>query len=201
MKIPINLASQPFRRDRAMLVASMAVSLLLVGTLGVLISLAMTDRAQLADVRAQVNRIKSQLQAAMQQQQSLDAVLRQPQNAEVLERSVFLNTLLYRKAVSWTRILADLEKTMPAKVKVLNIRPYVAGKDPTGKSLLTLDMMVGTESPEAVIDLYKALEGSELFGAVNPQSVVPPSQAEPLYRYRFTVNYAQKLYFSRKAAG
>ena len=34
MKIPINLASQPFRRDRAMLVASIAVSLLLAGTLG-----------------------------------------------------------------------------------------------------------------------------------------------------------------------
>ena len=30
MKIPINLASQPFRRDRAMLVASFAVCALLV---------------------------------------------------------------------------------------------------------------------------------------------------------------------------
>jgi len=188
MKLPINLASQPFRPDRALLVASGAVSLLLVGTLAWLISLAMTDRAQLADLRAQVSRIKSQLQVATQQQQSLDGVLRQPQNAEVLERSVFLNTLLYRKGISWTKILADLEKTMPAKVRVLNIRPYV-----TGKSQVTLDMLVGAESAEPVIDLYKALERSELFGAVTPQSVLPPSQSEPLYRYRFTVNYAQKL--------
>ena len=30
MKIPINLASQPFRRDRAMIVASLVVCLLLV---------------------------------------------------------------------------------------------------------------------------------------------------------------------------
>ena len=193
MKIPINLASQPFRRDRAMLVASVAVSLLLVGTLGVLISLAMTDREQLKGLRADISHIKSQLRAASQQQQGLDGVLRQPQNAEVLERSVFLNTLLYRKAISWTKILADLEKTMPAKVKVLNIRPYVTGKDATGKSLVTLDMLVGSESPTPVIDLYKALEGSELFGAVNPVSMVPPTQSEPLYRYRFTVNYAQKL--------
>jgi type IV pilus assembly protein PilN len=159
----------------------------------VLISLAMTDREQLKDLRADVSHIKSQLQAAGQQQQGLDGVLRQPQNAEVLERSVFLNTLLYRKAISWTKILADLEKTMPAKVKVLNIRPYVIGKDATGKSLVTLDMLVGSESPTPVIDLYKALEGSELFGAVNPVSMVPPTQSEPLYRYRFTVNYAQKL--------
>jgi hypothetical protein len=188
MKIPINIASQPFRRDRALLVASAAVSLLLVATLGALISVAMTDRAQLADLRAEVSRIKSQLQVASRQQQSLDGVLRQPQNAEVLERSVFLNTLLYRKAISWTKILADLEKTMPPKVKVLNIKPSVIGK-----SQVTLDMLVGAESAEPVIDLYKALERSELFGAVTPLSMLPPSQSEPLYRYRFTVNYAQKL--------
>ena len=33
MKIPINLASEPFRRDRAMLVASAAVGILLVASL------------------------------------------------------------------------------------------------------------------------------------------------------------------------
>ena len=51
MKISINLASQPFRRDRAMLVASIAVAVLLVGSLGALILLARADNAQLADVR------------------------------------------------------------------------------------------------------------------------------------------------------
>jgi Tfp pilus assembly protein PilN len=188
MKIPINLASQPFRRDRAMLVASVAVSLLLVGTLGALISLAMTDRAQLADLRHDVSQIRTQLRSETEQQQGLDNVLRRPENAVVLETSVFINTLLYRKGISWTRILADLEKTMPAKVKVLTIRPYVSGKNQ-----VTLDMLVGAESAEPVIDLYKAMENSPLFGAVSQQSYLPPSQAEPLHRYRFTVNYAQKL--------
>ena len=42
-----------------------------------------------------------------------DAILRQPENAEVLERSLFLNALLYRKGISWTRIFADLEKSFP----------------------------------------------------------------------------------------
>jgi len=39
MKIPINLASEPFRRDRAMLVASAAVAVLLMASLGVLFAL------------------------------------------------------------------------------------------------------------------------------------------------------------------
>jgi type IV pilus assembly protein PilN len=188
MKIPINLASQPFRSDRAMLVASVAVSLLLVGSLTGLISLAMTDRAQLADLRHEVSRIKVQLRGETDRQQGVDIVLRKPENAVVLETSVFINTLLYRKGISWTRILADLEKAMPARVKVLNIRPYISGKNQ-----VTLDMLVGAESAEPVIDLYKSMENSPLFGAVTQQSYLPPSQAEPLHRYRFMVNYAQKL--------
>jgi hypothetical protein len=54
-------------------------------------------------------------------------------------------------------------------------------------------MLVGAESAEPVIGLYKAMENSPLFGAVTQQSYLPPSQAEPLHRYRFMVNYAQKL--------
>ena len=188
MKIPINLASQPFRRDRAMLVASAAVCLLLVGSLAALITLAMADNAQLADIRKDVGQLRAQIAAASKQQSGFDSVIRKPENAEVLERSVFLNTLLYRKGISWTRILADLEKTMPPNVKMLNIQPYV-----TGKNQITLNLQVGSEGPEPVIAFYKALEGSPLFGGVSQNVYQPPSQAEPLYRYRFTVNYAQKL--------
>src|SRR4051794_11688275 len=127
MKIPINLASQPFRRDRALLVASVAVCVLLVFSLGALIVLAMTDNSQLADLRKDVSRLRAQIASTARQQAEFDAIIRKPENAEVLERSVFLNTLLYRKGISWTRILADLEKNMPPTVKMLNIQPYVTG--------------------------------------------------------------------------
>ena len=41
-----------------------------------------------------VARLNRQIRAATAEQAQLDAVLRKPENAEVLERSVFLNTLL-----------------------------------------------------------------------------------------------------------
>ena len=63
MKIAINLASQPFRRDRAMIVASTLVCLLLVVSLGVLIHLANEDNRQLADLRHEVAGLKKQVQA------------------------------------------------------------------------------------------------------------------------------------------
>jgi len=188
MKIPINLASQPFRRDRPMVVGSVIVGLLLVATLGTLISLALTDRSQLADTWRSIDQLNRQIRRVTAEQAALDAVLRQPDNAEVLERSVFLNALLYRKGISWTRIFADLEKTIPHNVRIISIRPFV-----NAQNQITLDMNVGSETPEPVIDLLKALESSPLFGAAYLHSSLPPSQTEPLYRYRVSVNYAQKL--------
>jgi len=188
MKIPINLASEPFRKDRAMLAASLAAGVLLVATLAALVMLANADNAQLADLRKEVTQLHAEISAAGKQQANFEAVVRKPENAQVLELSVFLNTLLSRKGISWTRILADLEKTMPANVKMLNIQPYV-----TGRNQLILSLQVGSEGPEPVILFYKKLESSDLFGGVTQNIYQPPSQAEPLYRYRFTVNYAQKL--------
>ena len=71
---------------------------------------------------------------------------------------------------------------------MLNIQPYV-----TGRNQIVLSLQVGSESAEPVIQFYKALESSDLFGGVSQNIYQPPSQTEPLYRYRFTVNYAQKL--------
>jgi Tfp pilus assembly protein PilN len=188
MKIPINLASQPFRRDRAMLVASVVVGILLVASLAALITLANADSVQLADVRKEVTQLRAQIAAASKQQADFEAVIRKPDNAQVLELSVFLNTLLSRKAISWTRIFADLEKTMPVNVKVLNIQPYV-----TGRNQVVLSLQVGSDSDLPVNKFYETLENSDLFGGVLQSIYQPPTQAEPLYRYRFTVNYAQKL--------
>ena len=188
MKIPINLASQPFRRARAVLVASIAVCVVLMAALGALISLGLADRAQLADVRHEVDLLNRQVRSVQSDQARLDAVLRRPENAEVLERSLFLNTLLLRKGVSWTRIFGDLEKIVPYNVRIIQVHPSIDGQDQ-----VTLDMTVGAESPQPFIELLKALEESPLFGSVFDHSSLPPTQAEPLYRYHVSVNYAQKL--------
>jgi len=114
-------------------------------------ALIVADRGLLADVRSDVDGLNRQIRAATAEQGRLDAVLRKPENAEVLERSVFLNALLYRKGISWTRIFADLEKTVPYNVKVLAIRPSV-----NSQNQVMLDMTVGADSPEPVIQLYRA---------------------------------------------
>lgn len=188
MRMPLNLAREPFRRDRAVLVGSSAVALLLAGTLALLISLAVTERSQTRDTSAMLASTNRQLSAVQTEQAKLDKALRQPGNEIVLDRSVLLNTLIRRKAISWTKIFSDIDSVRPANVRVLSIRPTInAGGG------LFLDMQVAADSPPPVIEFISKLEGSDVFGSVASNGFTPPSQTNPFWRYQLTVNYAQKL--------
>lgn len=187
MKIPINLASQPFRRDRAMFVASVAVCVLLLVTLGALVSLALADRSQMADVRADIGRLNTAIRNTSSEQARLDGILRKPENAVVLERSVFINTLLTRKGISWTRIFADLEKVLPYNARVLQIHPTV-----DARNQVSLDMQVGAESPVPVIEMIKNMAAAP-FANPDVKLQQAPTQSDPLWKYRVSVEYAQKL--------
>ncbi|HUB80143.1 MAG TPA: hypothetical protein VMB03_15160 [Bryobacteraceae bacterium] len=188
MKIAINLASQPFRRDRAMIVASTLVCLLLVASLGVLIHLANEDNRQLADVRHEVAALKKQVQGVNDQQAKLNMVIHEPRNETVLERSVFINSLLLRKGISWNRIFTDLEKTIPYNVKLTRIRPSV---DDQGR--VTLDMTLASDTAVTMMGALQAFADNSLFGPVDPKGTIPPTQTEPLFRFALVVPYAQKL--------
>lgn len=189
VRIPINLASDPFRRDRPLLVATgLGAALLAVVLVGLLYLIA-ADRSRLGDTRARVSRLNQELAAISAEQARLDATLHQPANASVLERSLLLNTLVERKSVSWTKIFADLEAVLPANVRLIQVRlPQI-----NSRNQVLLDMVVGSQNPEPVITFLKQLQASPRFGPATVHNSAPPTDNEPLYRYRVSVNYAQKL--------
>lgn len=188
MKLPVNLASEPFRRDRAMIVASSAVAMVLAVMLVFLVWLAIGERARSGEARRTIAGMEQQLQQISREEDRLQEVLRRPENAEVLDRSVFLNTLLTRKGVSWTKIFSDLEQVTPHNVRLISVRPQISGRNE-----LMLDMWVGSQATDPVVNFIVKLEESPVFGATTVHNSLPPSQNEPLFRYRVSVNYAQKL--------
>jgi Tfp pilus assembly protein PilN len=188
VRIPVNLAREPFRRDRPMLIGSAFAALLLVITLVVLLSLSSAERREARDTGAMLARVNRQLNSLQKEQAKLDAAMRLPGNEVVLDRSVLLNTLIRRKAISWTKIFADLDTVCPPTVRVLAIRPSV-----NAQGGLFLDMQVAADTPEPVIGFIAKLEGSDVFGSTAVSGFVPPSQTNPFYRYQLSVNYAQKL--------
>jgi len=186
--VPINLASEPFRRDRPVILLGLAGGALLMALLAFQVSMAWLEHESAAETRLAVERTRRQVQTLAAEQARLEAVLRHPDNAAVLDYSVFYNTLIRRKAISWTRIFADLDEVIPHNVRLVSIRPQVSQNNQ-----IQLDMLVAAASPEPVIELLMKLEGSPLFGSTAVASWLPPSQAEPLFRYRVTANYAPTL--------
>jgi len=132
--------------------------------------------------------LDNQIATVGKEQAALESKIRMPGNDVVLDRSILINTLIGRKAISWTHIFSDLETVVPWNVRILTIRPQVNAKDQ-----LFLDMTVAADSPEQVIGFIVKLEGSDVFGSTAVSGITPPTQNDPFYRYRLSVNYAQKL--------
>ena len=189
IRIPINLASEPFRRDRPILVASVAVAALLALLLATQLFSIYSDRREAASTMRVIRGLQTQTRSIDAEQAKYNSTLRRPENAEVLERSLFLNTLIERKSISWTKIFADLEKVMPEKVRLVSVRlPQI-----NSRNQVLLDMLVGAADATPVLDLLRKLDSAPQFGPATVQNSMPPSQTEPLYRYHVSVSYAQKL--------
>ena len=188
MRLPLNLAREPMRRHRPMLIASAAVAVLLSLSLAALISLAITDQHSVEDSRKVLAQVQRQMNKLNAEQAQVDKQIRLPENASVLDRSVLFNALIRRKGISWTRIFSDLETVLPYNVRIVSIRPQLNGRDE-----LSLDMVVAAEAPEPVIDFVAKLEGSDVFGNVTQTAQTPPTQNDPYFRFRLTVTYDQKL--------
>lgn len=188
MRLPINLSREPFRRDRPILIASGFTGLLLLGTLAVLITISLNERAQAQQAQLDLARTQRQLQSVRREQAALDTQMRKPENEIVLDRSILINTIIRRKAISWTRIFSDLGTVLPHNVRIAVIRPQVNSKDE-----LLLDMTVESDAPEAVIQFIAKLEGSDIFGSTEVSAITAPTQNDPFFHYRVSVNYAQKL--------
>jgi len=188
MRVHLNLATHPFGRDRLIYIGSSLLAVVLLAGAVVMVTLFTRSYRRSPDLDRRIETYRRQLGSLAQRQAQLDGVLRKPENSVVLERSLFLNDLLFRKGVSWTRTFADLEGLMPPRVRLVSIRPQI-----NADNEVSLDMQVGTETREAFIEFLKGLEGSEQFRAPVLHGDAPPTDNQPLFRFRLTVLYDQKL--------
>src|ERR1700730_6731085 len=92
------------------------------------------DHASIAHYRAEI------AQRDLKREQA-EELLNRPENRSTRDQSQFLNQLIERKALSWTHVLEDLEKVMPARVHLVSIRPEI-----DDETQLRLKMVVGGDS-------------------------------------------------------
>jgi Tfp pilus assembly protein PilN len=157
MRVSVNLATRPFVELRPFF-----LRLRLVMAALVLAGLALAITAHVLAVKAtrqqaEVDRLRDRTIAAQQGKLRTEQRLRQPQNAVILDRAHFLNTVFLRKSFSWTAVMMDLENVLPAGVQVTSIEPAV-----TADGQVIIRLRVAGERDRAV-QLVRNLERSRRF--------------------------------------
>ncbi len=188
MRINTNLASEPFARKRPVLVVAGIFGLLLLVSFALLVYLNVSNRWEARETRARIASLQAELDDIQRRRAGHEAVFRDPRYAESLEQTVFINSLITRKGISWTRLFDDLGTVLPYNVRLVRVRPQVN----PGNAVL-LDMDVASPSGEPVVQMLRRMEGSPLFGPTEIHTTLAPTEGEPNYRYRISVNYSQKL--------
>jgi len=176
MRININLATHPYEAARVyarrMTWVVAGLALLTV----VLVGYILHQRAQTRDVDRQLATARQELVALDIEKAQAVAILNQPQNRDVAEQSQFLNNLFARKALSWTRVFADMEKMMPPNIHVVSMKPEF-NRD----NQLVLHVLVATSERDKAVELVKRMEKSPHFRApqVDAENVLGEATAGP----------------------
>jgi type IV pilus assembly protein PilN len=158
MQIEINLATQPYE-DSSRFWAYWGTGLALLGlATALLVFLAGTSFMNASKDRAQMSKLRTEIAAYDQDKGRAEAILNQPQNRALRDRSRFLNELFQRKAFSWTRVFEDLERVMPARLHVVSIHPGMSADNN-----LEIKLVVAGDSREQALDLVRKMEGSRRF--------------------------------------
>jgi type IV pilus assembly protein PilN len=157
MRISVNLANRPFVELRPLFarlrLAMVVLTLLAVGLWFALSSL----QAKAKVAQAKMDSLKAETQQYQHERQVNEARMHQPQNMGVLERSQYLNAVFAWKSFSWTAVMMDLEKVLPAGVQVTSIEPNIA-KD----GEVNIRLRVSGDRDRAV-QLVRNLETSQRF--------------------------------------
>jgi type IV pilus assembly protein PilN len=170
MKARLNLSTKPLQTHRRFLAIS--------GVLGVIAGLfflglgwhVYSIRSADAALREKADAIRLEMISLEQQRRDLEQFFELPENARLHERSAFLNTLIDEQSLNWTRMFMDLEKILPAGVRVVSIQPKHE------KDRVEVKLMISAMSEEAKLKFMHALEQSRSFSQVQ---LLTEKTAEP----------------------
>ena len=157
MRVTVNLATKPFVELRPLFarLRLVAIGLALLAVIFYFALHALKVKARAAET--QMNALKSKTLQYQQERQRNEVRMHQPQNMAILERSQFLNALFARKSFSWTAVMMDLERVLPAGVQVTSIEPATAK---TGEVSIRLRV---SGDRERAVELVRNLEHSKHF--------------------------------------
>lgn len=170
MKARLNLATAPLESNRRFALGASAVALLAIVALVGLSWHVLTVYRSDKEARARQAVIERDIATLQTQRQSLAAYFNQPETVQQRDRAASLNGLIHQRAFPWIKIFMDLERTLPAGVRVVSVEPKMEGDD------VQLKLVVGAATDEGKLDFLKKLETAPEFSHIQLLQEDRPAQ-------------------------
>lgn len=160
MNVNLNLASRPF--NNRILPWILTVAILFVSLIGLFIVVQLTTslRKQTALAETEVIKLKQEEQELLVKADELKKSFTTEQQQSLKAA----HQLIDRKNFSWSRLLSDLEGSLPNDVRVTRISVRDVGNEGS-QTIADLDLVVFSKSSEIVIDMIKSINKEGVFYA------------------------------------
>jgi Tfp pilus assembly protein PilN len=189
----LNLASRPF--SNRILPWALTAIILFVSLIGLIfvIRLSTNARNEAGVLEAEINQLKQREHAALEAARKLQQEL----TADQKQALPAAHSLVDRKAFSWSRLLADLEGSLPDKVKVTRISVREVNRQ-ADQTVAQLDLAVFSQDPAVVNAMISSMHDEGVFQAeIRNQSLSKGrgetgTEYELFVIYRAASNYASE---------
>ena len=158
MRFDLNLATHPYEDSRRFYLQWIPLLALLVALAGGSSWYAYSEYAEYRQQNRELDELNTKIAELEKVKAEATQTLDRPDNSGTRDQAAFLNYLIRQKAFSWTQVLADLEKIMPAQVKVSSIKPTL-----TSDGRLEFTLVVNTRKRDNGIELVRRMESSPRF--------------------------------------
>ena len=194
MNNSLNLASKPF--SNRILPWALTAVILFVSLIGLVLVVRLTTNAtKEGDVaQAEINQLKQReqtlLDAAKRVQNSFT-----PQQQEALPAA---HALIDRKGFSWSRLLADLESSLPDNVRVSRIAVREVTRQ-GNQTIAQLDLAVFTRNASTISDMIAAMHQEGIFEPELRNQNLQKGRGEAGTEYELFVIYRSRPGYSSES--
>lgn len=159
-----NLSTRPFYNERAVRTAIGVVLALVLLLTAFSVYRALSLRAEEQALSARATQALSEAERLRADANRMTAQIDPKELAAVSEAASEANDVIAQRAFSWNTLLADLEATLPANVRVTAVQPRIE------KGVIKLTLDVEAMSPEELSAFMKALDARGSFQQVLPRN-------------------------------
>jgi len=158
MRLNINLASQKYEDVRQFYVRwSMAIGFASVLTL-LLLVLAYLNYSGSAQSGERIGKLEQEIATLQKQRAAAEEISNRPENHDVTAQKNYWNRQIMRRSFSWTQLVNDLQKIMPARAFVTSVHPEI-----TIDNRVKLTVSIKGDKHENALELVQKMEKSERF--------------------------------------